>query len=115
MIKRANEMELEIKEQMRGGNGSIEITHVFKKEELKGKARLCATLKINPGCSIGLHEHVNEEEIFYVIRGKGLIVDNGTQFEVNEGDAILTGGGASHSVQNIGDKPLEMMAVILLY
>lgn len=115
MIRRAAEMEKEIKEQMRGGKGSVEITHIFKKDELKGKARLCAKLTLNPGCSIGLHEHSGEEEIFYIIRGNGLIDDNGQKTEVGPGDAILTGGGASHSVENIGTEPLEIAAVILLY
>ncbi|AEV68877.1 cupin domain-containing protein [Acetivibrio clariflavus] len=115
MIKRADEMVKEIKEQMRGGKGSVEILHIFKQEELKGKARLCAKITINPGCSIGLHQHDNEEEIFYVVKGKGTVDDNGTLSEVKAGDAILTGNGASHAVENTGDEPLEMIAIILLY
>jgi len=115
MIKRANEMVKEIKEQMRGGKGSVEILHIFKKEELKGKARLCAKITIDPGSSIGLHQHENEEEIFYVIQGKATINDNGDLSEVKAGDSIITGNGASHAVENTGDTPLEMIAVILLY
>ena len=115
MVKRAEEMLKEIKEQMRGGKGSVEITHVFKKDELKGKARLCARITINPGCSIGVHEHVDEEEIFYVISGRGLVNDNGTDKEVKAGDGILTGGGAVHAIENIGNDPLVLFAVILLY
>lgn len=115
MVRRAEEMFKEIKEQMRGGKGSVEIIHVFKQDELKGKARLCAKIMINPGCSIGLHQHLNEEEIFYIIKGKGLVDDNGEKSEVSAGDAILTGDGAAHSVENTGSEPLEMMAVILLY
>jgi len=115
MIKRAKDMVKEIKEQMRGGKGSVEILHVFNKEELKGKARLCAKITIEPGSSIGLHPHVDEEEIFYVVSGKGLVNDNGTTVEVGPGDGILNGDGASHGVEAIGDEPLVMMAVILLY
>ncbi len=115
MFRRAEEMIKEIKEQMRGGKGSVEVTHIFRQNELRGKARLVARLIINPGCSIGLHEHVNEEEIFYVIKGKGLIEDNGEKREVNLGDAVLTGGGAVHAVENTGGEPLELLAVILIY
>ncbi|MFZ5988315.1 MAG: cupin domain-containing protein [Bacillota bacterium] len=115
MIKRANEMVSEIKEQMRGGKGSVEILHIFKQDELKGKARLCAKITIEPGSSIGLHQHDNEEEIFYIISGKALINDNGTLKEAAAGDSILTGNGDSHAVENIGEEPLEMLAIILLY
>lgn len=115
MIRKANEMFKEIKDEMRGGKGSVELTHIFKQNELTGKARLCAKITINPGCSIGLHEHVKEEEIFFVIKGTGLVEDNGVRSEVQTGDAILTGGGASHSIENIGSEILELMAVILLF
>lgn len=115
MLKRSSEMISEIKEQMRGGKGSVVLTHIFKQEELGGKARLCAKITINPGCSIGLHEHVNEEEIFYVIGGSGIANDNGDQKTIGKGDALLTGGGATHSIENNGSEPLELVALILLY
>ncbi|MCX7615680.1 MAG: hypothetical protein N2Z65_08000, partial [Clostridiales bacterium] len=60
MIKKAEEMLKEIKEQMRGGNGSVEITHIFKQDELTGKARIFAKITINPGCSIGLYLQYND-------------------------------------------------------
>lgn len=115
MIKSSNEMVSDIKHQMRGGKGSVEITHIFKQDELKGKARLIARISINPGCSIGLHEHVAEEEIFYIINGFGVINDNGKEREVSAGDAVLTGDGAFHSIENREDVPLQLLAVILVY
>jgi len=115
MIKKANEMVSEIKNQMRGGNGSIELIHAFKQNELKGKARLVARITINPGCSIGMHEHAAEEEIYYILSGKGIVNDNGNVREVEAGDAVLTGNGASHSIENRGEIPLQLMAVILVY
>lgn len=115
MIKNAYEMISEIKHQMRDGKGSVELTHIFKQDELKGKARLIARITINSGCSIGLHEHVAEEEIFYIINGKGIINDNGIEREVSAGDAVLTGDGASHSIENKENVPLILLAVILVY
>jgi len=115
MIKRASEMVTELKHQMRGGNGTVEITHIFKQDELRGKARLFARITLNKGCSIGLHEHNGEEEIFYILSGKGIVNDNGSIKEVSAGDAVLTGNGASHSIENRSEEPLVMAAVILLY
>lgn len=115
MIKNAKDMVNEIKHEMRGGKGDVELTHIFGQEELTGKARLCARITINPGCSIGLHEHQAEEEIFYIMSGKGLVNDNGSIREVAAGDAVLTGNGASHSIENTGREPLVLLAVILLF
>jgi len=64
MVKREKDMIKEIKEQMRGGKGSVELLHIFRQEELKGKARLCAKITINPGSSIGVHEHVVRKKYF---------------------------------------------------
>lgn len=115
MFKKSNDMEKEFREKMRGGEGTVEITHIFKEHELTGKSRMCAKVTLKPGCSIGMHIHENEEEIYYFIKGKGKIVDNGEQRDVCVGDAVLTGGGAAHSVENNGSEDLEFMAIILTY
>ncbi|MGI6778091.1 MAG: cupin domain-containing protein [Acetivibrionales bacterium] len=115
MIKKQSKMIREIREQMRGGKGNVEINHIFKEDELNGKCRLFAKITLNEGCSIGLHEHDDEEEIYYIMKGKAMVEDNGVKQELSAGDAVLTGGGASHYIENIGDEALEIMAVILLY
>lgn len=108
-------MVKEMRENMRGGKGSVEILHIFQKDELGGKARLHAKITLQPGCSIGFHTHEEEEEIFYIIRGTGTVDDNGKKETVTAGDAVLTGGGAGHAIENTGQEPLEMVATILLY
>lgn len=115
MVKNANEMVSEIKHQMRGGKGSVEMLHIFRQDELKGKVRIIAKITINPGCSIGLHEHIAEEEIYYIINGTGIVNDNGIEREVSAGDAVLTGNGAFHSIENKENIPLQLLAVILVY
>jgi mannose-6-phosphate isomerase-like protein (cupin superfamily) len=115
LIRASNEMAVELRENMRGGKGTITIKHLFKQEELTGKARLAAEVTIPAGGSIGFHRHDQEEEIYYIISGQGRVVDQDVTKEVAPGDAILTGGGKGHAVENIGPEPLVMMAVILLY
>lgn len=115
MVKRASEMEKEIRDGMRDGDGQVEILHLFKGEEITGKARLLAKLRLQKNCSIGLHPHNEEEEVYYILSGNGVVTDDGKEYAVAPGDAVLTGGGASHSIRNNEDKPLEFVAVILLY
>jgi mannose-6-phosphate isomerase-like protein (cupin superfamily) len=113
MVKPGTAMEREVRERMRGGAGSVEILHVFRKEELGGAARLFARLSLPPGASIGHHVHDAEEEIFYVLSGRGVVTEDGVATGVGPGDAVLTGGGAGHALENTGSGPLELMAVIL--
>jgi mannose-6-phosphate isomerase-like protein (cupin superfamily) len=113
MIKKNAEMQKEVREKMREGTGTVEILHVFRKEELRGKTRLFARLRVPPGSSIGYHEHHEEEEVFFIIAGRGTVNDNGVKTPVGPGDAVLTGGGTGHAIECTGSEPLELMAVIL--
>ena len=115
MVKTAEKMEREVRDSMRGGSGEVEIVHIFKAEELGGKARLLARLRLGKGSSIGYHEHNDEEEVFYILRGQGVVSENGEEKTVAAGDAALTKGGNSHSIRNDSEEPLEVLAVILLY
>ncbi len=115
MVKREDQMTAEVRRQMRGGRGEVEILHVFGQEELKGRCRLFARLRLAQGCSIGAHPHENEEEAFYILRGEAQATEDGRAYTLRPGDAMLTGGGASHSIENARAEPLEVLAVILLY
>ena len=75
--------------------------------------RLFARLRLPPGASIGHHVHDAEEEVFYILAGRGLVTEDGVATEVGPGDAVLTGGGGGHALENRGTEPLDLMAVIL--
>ncbi|MCP4650854.1 MAG: cupin domain-containing protein [PVC group bacterium] len=115
MIKKRLDRESEVRTNMRGGPGEINITHYFKKDEISGPCRLCAELVLAPGAGIGLHEHANEDEMFIIQQGKGVVTDNDKEVEVTVGDCIITGGGSSHSVKNTGNTDLVITAVIVQY
>lgn len=115
MFRKADELAIEFREKMRGGQGTIKIKHIFKDGELTGKVRLLAEITLPAGSSIGFHQHDQEEEVFYFLSGHGSVNDQGIIKEVGPGDAVLTGGGNGHAIENISDQPLIFLAVILLY
>jgi mannose-6-phosphate isomerase-like protein (cupin superfamily) len=100
---------------MRGGAGKTTIHHYWKKDEMAGNERLCSRIELEPGSSIGFHEHNDEEEIFIIISGEGEVVDGDTTSTVKAGDTILTGGGAGHSIKAIGDETLVFVALIVQF
>jgi len=116
MIRRSGEYKFDIKENMRGGDGSVKIEHYWHPgTEMKASNRLFAKLTLQPGCSIGFHKHEEEEEVFVVLRGSAETDDNGHNVVLNVGDTILTGDGSGHSIKCISQEPLELMAVISCY
>ena len=99
---------------LRDGKGTVNLKELATKEALYNHARLFSHITVEPGHSIGFHDHQNETEFFYIIRGEGLFNDNGTPVTVKAGDVCATGGGASHSMENVSDSPLEFVALIML-
>ncbi len=71
---------------------------VFKKRTLKS------------GSAIGYHRQT-EDEVYYIIEGKGEITLNGEKFPVKPGDAILTRTGSSHGIAPLDGNDLTIIIV----
>lgn len=112
MVRRADEMQVEVREQMRGGKGSVTLCHM-EKELLPAHGRLFSKLTLGPGCSIGEHTHTGEAELFYFVQGEGVVTDNGERIPVKAGDAMTTPDGHAHSVENTGADDLVIIAAIV--
>jgi mannose-6-phosphate isomerase-like protein (cupin superfamily) len=69
---------------------------VFRKRALK------------PGSGIGYHMQ-KEDEIYYVLSGRGQMTIDGKTFDVKAGDAVLTRPGASHGLKQVGAEDLVIL------
>ena len=114
MTIKSSELKTEYRENMRGGDGTVEIAHAASPDMLPTGLRLHAKLTLPAGASIGEHVHENETELFYVLQGQGEMLENGAWAPLLPGDATSTGNGASHALRNTGDTPFVVMATIIL-
>lgn len=101
-------------ENMRGGKGHAVIKHILGKEQLNDKCKMYAQVTLEPGCSIGYHEHHAESETYYFLSGEGVYDDNGRKRKVEPGDVTFTPDGNGHGIANEGTADLVFMALILL-
>jgi len=113
MIRKATECKKEYRENMRGGNGTVEITNFVTPAELNDKGRLFANITLHPGCGIGYHIHEKDSEIFYLMKGSVLYNDNGAECTLVAGDVMVCPAGTGHSISNIGEEDAEVIAVIV--
>ncbi|MCL2380821.1 MAG: cupin domain-containing protein [Treponema sp.] len=114
MIVCRNEMKVEVKERMRDGEGTARITYLLDASAEKN-ARMFAEVSLDPGCSIGYHQHESETEYYFILSGTGTVNDDGKEFQVKQGDSVITGNGAWHGIKNTGSVPLVFHAVIVTY
>jgi mannose-6-phosphate isomerase-like protein (cupin superfamily) len=69
---------------------------VFRKRALK------------PGSGIGYHVQ-REDEIYYVLSGRGSMTVDDVTFDVGPGTAVLTRPGSSHGLKQVGDEDLVIL------
>ena len=96
-----------------GGKGHVIIEHILGEKELNGKCGLYAKVIIEPGCTLGYHEHNGESETYYILSGEGNYNDNGTIRHVKAWDVTFTPSGKGHGLENTTDKDLVFMALIV--
>ena len=114
MVVHRRDMNTESREKMRDGEGTAYLTYLLDSSTQKN-ARLFAEISLNPGCSIGYHQHNSETEYFFILSGTGIVNDDGIEVEIKPGDSIVTGNGASHGIKNTGSVPLIFHAIIITY
>ena len=60
------------------------------------------------GSGIGYHLQT-EDEIYYVLSGKGEMTVDDKKFEVTPGTAVLTRPGSSHGLKQVGTEDLVIL------
>jgi len=61
-----------------------------------------------PGSCIGYHLQT-EDEIYYVLSGRGEMTVDDKKFEVTPGTAVLTRPGSSHGLKQVGNEDLVIL------
>ncbi|AEE14015.1 Cupin 2 conserved barrel domain protein [Thermodesulfobium narugense DSM 14796] len=113
MVKKFDTLERVKRLDPIGGKGELESIALLSLEEFKGKGRMFAHNFLKPGSTIGLHTHKGDFEIYYILNGEGIFVDNDKEVQVSKGDVLITYDGESHSLKNTGDKDIEFLACII--
>ena len=63
---------------------------------------------LHPGAGVGHHEQ-HEDEVYYVLSGKGVMTVDGTAVDMTPGTAVLTRPGSSHSLKQVGADDLVVL------
>jgi quercetin dioxygenase-like cupin family protein len=89
-----------------GGGGETVGYSFFR--AAKGLPMVFRKRALKPDSAIGYHVQ-RDDEIYYVLSGRGLMTIDGTSFEVGPGTAILTRPGSSHGLKQVGAEDLVII------
>ncbi len=113
MIKRKDEIGESVSHNLRGGDGDVILSYFMTQDEAYDTGRMFAKVVLNPGCSIGEHEHHGEFEAYYILSGEGLLKDNGEEYTLYPGDFHQCRDGGSHAFACKGDEPCVFIAMVI--
>jgi len=70
-------------------------------------------MTLQPGASIGMHKHENNEDAYIILSGEGTFIDNdGKEFKVKAGDTTIARKGQAHALLNTGKAPLVFLDIV---
>ena len=96
-----------------GGKGEMFITHLLTPKEMVGKCEMFASVRIPVGSSLGVHQHVGNNETYHIIQGTANYTDNGKTYPVKVGDTTFCADGDTHGIENTGNEDLIFIALII--
>ena len=89
------------------------IAPMITPEHQGSKNMWVATCTYPAGYASNPHKHVNQEETFYCIAGKGQIKVDDTVVDIEVGDCVFVEPGETHQVINFdGTEDLKLVSVV---
>jgi mannose-6-phosphate isomerase-like protein (cupin superfamily) len=113
VIQKHAELKTDVQKELRGGKGQVFMEHFLDLHKAGGAGRLFCKTVIPPGASIGVHKHEGDCEVYYILKGEAVVMDNGTPVKLGPGDVNFCRDGETHGIENVGSDDLEYIAVIL--
>jgi mannose-6-phosphate isomerase-like protein (cupin superfamily) len=91
----------------RGGQRS----HLLLRAGQFGSENLAITwVEGEPGSMQAVHGHPENEQVYVIVRGRGVMQVADEMEEVSEGTLVFIPPGAAHAIKNTGDEPLVFVS-----
>ncbi|MBS5519985.1 MAG: cupin domain-containing protein [Acidaminococcus sp.] len=94
------------------GTGSIISDAIMDPETLGKGVKMFAQVTLKPGCAVSIHQHVGNNETYYLIQGSGEYTDEDKKVTVKAGDVTFCPDGGTHGLLNTGKDDLVFIALI---
>ena len=111
MIRKLAELPVTAKMNARGGVGPARSSAYLADGDMAGVLAAGQTV-LEPGSSIGEHNHPSTEELYLILDGQGQGVLDGRSFPVAAGDLFVVKAGHSHGLINDSDATLTYFGLM---
>ena len=94
------------------GTGTIEKEILVDPALFQGTNDLFARITLHPGCAVPVHQHLGNNETYYLLKGEGEYTDEDKKVAVKAGDVTFCADGGTHGLLNTGKEDLVFIALI---
>jgi mannose-6-phosphate isomerase-like protein (cupin superfamily) len=104
------------REKVAGGAGVLAGKFAFTRNDPRPAENVIIEIgwmTLQPGHSIGMHKHTDNEDAYLIIAGEGVFTDSdGKETPVTDGDITIARAGQSHALRNAGKTPLVFLDIV---
>lgn len=111
MIISSDKFKPEILSSLFGGAYPAETLNISFPEDNKAHLKI-RIIHLCPGNTVGLHQHKEDWEMFYILKGIIEVDDDGEKRIMSSGDVAIWAGGDCHAVKNISEVTAEYLTVV---
>ncbi|MCX6820515.1 MAG: cupin domain-containing protein [Candidatus Aenigmarchaeota archaeon] len=83
----------------------------FRRVLYTGKHSQLVLMSLKPGEEIGMEVHDTVDQFFRFEKGEGVVIIDGLERKVKDGDAAIVPSGAQHNVVNTGSEELKLYTI----
>jgi mannose-6-phosphate isomerase-like protein (cupin superfamily) len=93
------------------GSGRIVFRRLLNFGDFRASVDFVDYTIIPPGSTIGRHEHVGNEEIYFIASGTPVVRINGEEARLEKGSVAVVRSGEWHELVNDTDEEVEILVV----
>jgi quercetin dioxygenase-like cupin family protein len=93
------------------GSGSILFRQLLSSGDFQSPVNFVDYTIIPPGSTIGRHEHVGNEEMYFIASGTPLVRVNGEAMRLEKGNVTVVRSGEWHELVNDTDRDVEILVI----
>ncbi len=111
MIRNFLSCQSEAQQSSHSGHGTIHIQKVFRRVDFDGAWDFALRVIMEPNSAMGLHRHGEDEEMYIILKGEGVMTVDGQESRVGPGDMIYNRPNGEHGLLNDSADEIELLII----
>ena len=93
------------------GAEPVLFAEAFTGEDFAGNWGFVEYVTVPVGSAIPVHRHDEDEELYFIFEGRGVLTLDGQEASVEGGDLSACRLGSSHGLRNTSDQEIKLLVV----